>query len=204
MEVLVWPAVVLILGIFAIFMFKKPITRFIDRTEKVSKRGIQTKKVQEQYLESKKSRVADFLKNFDNQLLVETEKRISESLENLQPKDTEEREKYLRRILAETITASSFEKIYCSIYNSQLRTLGYLNENRNKNNTINDDIRIFYNEAVKNYPSYYESYSFDEWLNYLISWNLVLKNDSNISITLFGKEFLKYIIDQGYNLVKYG
>lgn len=41
MEFLAWPVVVLILGIVSIFVFRQPLTRFLDRAEKIGKGGIQ-------------------------------------------------------------------------------------------------------------------------------------------------------------------
>lgn len=40
-QYLAWPFVILILGIIAIFVFKQPLTGFLDRAEKIGKGGIQ-------------------------------------------------------------------------------------------------------------------------------------------------------------------
>jgi len=203
MDIIIWPAVVLAFGITALIIFKNPLTRLIDRTEKVTKKGIQTKKIQDQNIERPNSKLDEFMKNFDNQFLLELERNIDASLKELNLRDSNDREKYLRRLLAQVLAVLTFEKIYFSIYNSQIQTLEYLNENRALKNTL-DSVKKFYENAVKDYPTYYEDYSFDNWLKYLTSYELIQKDQFDIEITLRGKEFLKYMIDQGYKLIKTG
>ena len=53
-------------------------------------------------------------------------------------------------------------------------------------------------------PGQYANYSFEQWLVYMESQMLVTRKDDKVYITLDGREFLKYLIHQGYTLYKYG
>jgi len=202
MEIISWPLVALIFGVIVVILFKKPLSRLIDRTEKVSKEGILANKGQEQFSNMSTSKVDEFLKVYDNQLLVEIEKLLNTSLENLHPRDATEREKFLLRNLSQVSITLLFEKTYYAIYKSQILALKYLNENRT--NVKIEQIRPFYDSAAEKYSSYYNNYSFDSWLEFMITTILVKKNGNEIGLTLRGKEFLKYLIDQGYSTEKFG
>ncbi len=54
-----------------------------------------------------------------------------------------------------------------------------------------------YEDAKTNYPSWYQDYSFEQWLGFLRSFNLVTQKDSRYFITVAGREFLKYLIAVG-------
>lgn len=203
MEFLVWPAVVLILGVFFFLLFRKPLSKLIDRTERISREGVHVRAAQEQPSEPTISRVEEFLKIYDNQLLLETEKLIRTSLEDLKPKSPEERERFLVRNLAAVSITDSLLRTYFAIYGSQIVALHYLNDNRNAILTI-DHIRPFYDDAKNKYPAYYQNYNFDGWLGFLVSSTLVQRNGKDVGITVRGKEFLKFLLDQGLSFVKPG
>ena len=86
MEFLVWPAVVLVLVLVFMLVFKQPITRFIDRAQKVSRQGIEaaaSPAAQEASTAAKPSPADELLKSFDNALLVNQENFIRSELEKL-------------------------------------------------------------------------------------------------------------------------
>lgn len=203
MDIFVWPIVVLILGIIIIIVFKKPISDLINRTEKVSKDGLQTRSTQEQKVDVSISKVDETINKYDNQLLVETENIIKNNLDYLKPKDSNEREKYLLRGLAQYTILHSFEKTYFTIWGSQLSALQFLNNNRYNNVSISD-MRSFYDSAIKVFPDFYNKITFENWINYLVVSVLVKQNGNDIGITLRGKEFLKFIVEQGYPQTLYG
>lgn len=66
-----------------------------------------------------------------------------------------------------------------------------------------NDFKSIYDHAVNRFPEVYSGYSYDSYINYLISNNLIVKNSENkISITLFGRDFLKYLADSGLSIDK--
>ena len=74
MQLLAWPVVVLILGIIVILVFKKPLERLIDRTQKVGKGGLEAgSAIQIAPDQQRPSRGDELLRQFDNALLVKRE-----------------------------------------------------------------------------------------------------------------------------------
>lgn len=65
-------------------------------------------------------------------------------------------------------------------------------------------VRPWYSLAAGREPRIYETYSFDQWLGFLQSHQLVIRNGDVVAITLEGREFLKYLLHQGYSLYKAG
>lgn len=101
MEFLAWPGVALILGIVAIFVFRQPLTRFLDRAERIGRRGIQAAAgAQTGGVEVRPSPADELLKAFDNALLLEREKFIRAELDRLHISPGADRERVLVRLLA--------------------------------------------------------------------------------------------------------
>lgn len=202
-EVLIWPIVVLIFAVFFVLVFREPIARLIDRTTQVSKKGIQAESPREQKADTSISKVDEFLRVYDNQLLLESEKFIQTHLDSLHPKDATEREKFLLRNFAALAITWSFDRIYYLIYGSQIAALHYLNDNRNSPLTT-EHIHPFFDDAVNKFPNVYSSYGFEGWLGFLVTSNLVQRNGNDVGITIQGKEFLKYLVEQGHPINRFG
>jgi len=204
MNYLAWPLVVFILGIITIITFKKSIERLIDRTQKVSKSGLETSQTI-QIIGDKHtlSKAEQLLKEFDNALIVKMEHEIVEWLEKAEVKSSDEREKVLIRYLAGLTVTALFEKVYSLIYGSQIGVLQFLNSAGSKGVEINF-IQPWFEQAAAREPEWYSGDTPDRWLSFLEVYQLITKTNTNIVITLEGREFLKYIIHQGYSLYKRG
>jgi hypothetical protein len=60
------------------------------------------------------------------------------------------------------------------------------------------EMQAFYDQAVRDYPDAYATYTFADWLGFLEGQSLLLKHPSNmIEITVKGKDFLKYLLHFG-------
>jgi hypothetical protein len=202
-EIFAWPIAVVVLVSFALILFRKAIERLLDRTTRLGKEGlIASNKSQDVSKESKPSTVEDFLKKtFDNALLVEVEEKLKQQLDAIDAKNPTEKEKLLLRLLASLVIIQSFDRTYFLIYGSQLVTLQHLNDLRGQKVLVSDLI-TFYDIAKKSESQFYAQYPFDRWFEFLISSFLVRKDGDFASITLRGKEFLKYLIEQGYTTLK--
>lgn len=202
MEFLAWPAVVLILGIVSIFVFRQPLARFLDRAEKIGKEGIQAAtSVQASGVEVKPSPADELLKAFDNALLVEREKFILAELERLHIGPGSDRERVLIRLLASLSLVQSFERTYTLIWGSQITALQFLNS---AGAVPAQFLRPWYDQAAARESEVYDGYTFDQWLGFLQASLLILRSGENVSISLEGREFLKYLLHQGYTLYKRG
>ena len=95
----------------------------------------------------------------------------------------------------------SFEKIYDSIYGSQIRFMQRLNHTSVESKT---SLKLYYDNAVKNYPDAYKNYSYESYLNYLKNSGLILieENDENVQIAYFGRDFLRYMLETNLSVEK--
>lgn len=195
LAVLAWPAVVLLLGLTALLLFRSPIAALIGRTRKVGKTGLETFESQPTQPTAEKKGVDEYFKTFENPLLLEQEERIVKDLKERGIDVAADREKTLVRALASTQLVLGFELVYGLIWASQVAALRFLNPR--SEGTSTDDLLPFYEAGKAAYPLRYESYSFEQWLGFLRASNLILQKDSHVFITVAGREFLKYMIALG-------
>lgn len=192
---LAWPVVVLILGLVSVFAFRTQIGGLISRTKRFGKGGIETFDSQPVQPTEEKRGVEEFLRTFDNPVLIEAEQRILKDLKDRKIDTPADREKALIRALAATNLVLHFELVHGAIWGSQLSALRYLNS-RNDGITV-QDLVAFYESGKADFPAWYENHPFDKWLGFLVAFNLLTEQDSRIFITVAGREFLKYLINVG-------
>ena len=204
MEVFAWPLAVTVIAVIAMVLFQKPFVRFVDRAMKIGPSGIEATAGDQVTAKSEAGpSVADeFVRLFDNQLLVERENSIRTDLIRIVGADQTQKEKILIRIIAAQAILQEFETTYRTIWGSQLTAIEITNATPDR-----VELRVFetlYNQAAAREKERYTNYSFEQWLTYMESRLLSIRKDDRIHITLSGREFLKYIIHQGYTLSKYG
>jgi hypothetical protein len=192
---LAWPAVVLIFGLVSIFAFRTQIAGLISRTKKLGKGGIETFDSQPVQPTEEKEGVEEFLRTFDNPLLIEAEQLILKDLKDRKIDTPADREKALIRALAANNLVLHFERVHGLIWASQLAAVRYLNS-RDDGIPV-QDLMPLYESGKADFPAWYENYPFDKWLGFLVAFNLLTKQDSRIFITVAGREFLKYLIATG-------
>lgn len=199
-EAAVWPIAVIIIA----WLFRRPLVRFLDRVRNIKTTGVEVAAGEQDTAKTELGpSVADeFARLFDNQLLIEREDTIRTELARIVGADETQKEKFLIRVIAAQAIRQQFEATYQSIWGSQLTALQIAN-------TTLDGVQLrtfetLYNQAVSQYKDLYTNYSFERWLAFMESQILSLRKDDKIYITLTGREFLKYIIHQGYTLYKHG
>lgn len=199
-----WPVVGLILGLAALLIFRQPLTRLLDRTRRIGKGGLEAEgQPRELQQPSGPSASEELRRLFDNALLVRREEQIRSELQRLAFTDFNERETFLIRVLAAASIVQSFEQIYATIWGSQLGALQFLNS-AGSAGVAPALLRPWYDQAAAIFPAAYGSYTFEQWLGFLRSQALVLDTTTGIAISLEGREFLKYLLHQGYALYKPG
>jgi len=204
LKYLAWPAVGLLLGLVAILVFKSPITRLLDRVRRVGRGGLDASPTrQEGEVPVKPSAADEFQKLFDNQLLVQREGFIRAELDRVGIAPGSDREKLLVRLFAAVSIAYSFERAYLVIWGSQIAALQFLNSAGAEGVDV-ALLRPWYDQAAAREPGRYQNYSFDQWLGYLQSNLFVVRQGVRAAITMEGREFLKYLLHQGYSLYKGG
>lgn len=97
------------------------------------------------------------------------------------------------------VLLKNFERIYSIIFGSQIRILQRLNHSITENV---DDLKFYYENAVKIYPESYKNYNYLDYLQFLIINRLVNFDQENntLTITAFGQDFLRYITESNLSL----
>jgi hypothetical protein len=197
MKYIAWPGAFLILGLVFIFVFKKAIFSLLMKIEKISKDGIQTGNIIQTQEEIKKTTSADeLMKSFDSIVLLDFETAIKKDLE-IRNLDDKKAIIILSRHLAATQLALRFEQIYISIWGSQINLLKHLNTRAPRGDTKESIKSIFYDTAEMLYPEVYNLYTFEAYIDFLISNTLVLEDNNMFKITNLGRDFLIYLVQTG-------
>lgn len=104
-----------------------------------------------------------------------------------------ERENWLLKILVVGSIYVDYEKVWYSIFRSQIDTLQRLNGRGMKR----QDLVPIYAAAAQSSPALYAKYSFDQWVGYMRAMILVREDGDEVNITVKGRDFLKFLIDEG-------
>jgi hypothetical protein len=111
--------------------------------------------------------------------------------------NSKDRDGFLIRFISGGLLVVLHDYTWNTIYLSQLNLLQELNT---KPAMILTDIKPFYDAAVAAYPDRYKDYSFEQWLAYMRGQNIILQDGSVVQITVRGKDFLRYIVQEGHSL----
>jgi len=199
-----WPIAVVVVCFLGMIIFRQPITRLIDRTRRVTKTGLEADAPpQDGKSDFKPSAPEELQRLFDHSLLVPQETEIRAELERLALREQPKRETFLIQILAVASIILQFERTYFSIWGSQLAILQFLNPLGEIGATV-ESLKPYYDLAKGQAPELYENYSFEQWLTFMENHRLVGRKESKVAITLVGREFLKYLVNQGFSLYKAG
>lgn len=199
-----WPFAGLLLGVVAIITFRRPLLNILERTSQVDVGGVKVSTpVQDQRQIGAKtdiSKTEQVANAFQSPMLVEAEQVVVKVLDEL-AKNPAEREKVLVKHLAASEIFLVFERTYRVIFGSQLLALQFLSS---VSNTLQDPkvLRPIYEQAKSKNSEFYASVSFEAWFSFLETTLLVARQDGKIGISIRGKEFLKYLIEQGYPSIK--
>lgn len=129
-------------------------------------------------------------------LLMETQARdfIAEGVREIGDKDRAI--ELLSKNLAYCRVFWYFDRIYYTIFGSQLRLVAMLN-GMGSAGSGEQIPRLIYDEAVRNNPQTYAAIPFERWVEYLVSNNLIVVVDGQYVITSSGEQFLKFIPQTG-------
>lgn len=222
MDVLIWPGLVLLIFIISVFRFGRAVDALLTRVRKVDTKwlGLSTAEAQEEQV--KQTPDSDFgmpakvpsgdstsepVKHpeelFQSSLVVEQVQHLQLQLATLRFENPEARELFLLKLVAASQISAYFEQIYRLIYGSQIFALHGLAGNNESTMTGVEDLRIMYRQGADRGLDL-SSTSFESWLSFL-EWTVLVSRDGDqVGITVRGKEFLKFLIDRGYSIVKAG
>ena len=191
-----WPSAVVVLGVVFMLVFRAPISRFIDRTRSVSRKGVRA--YEDPQLTAKKpDALAKFLESYHNPMLLEVEAAIESEIQDLGLTDPTDVRKALSKRLATDRILRWFEAAQHRIFASQVAALVFLNARPGP--IPRDGLKNLYDKAAADFPMLYIGRTFDHWLAFLTVQRFVVEQASGVSISAAGREFLQWRVNQGHS-----
>ncbi len=196
MEYLAWPGVVLVLGLVALFLFKRNIAGRIDKIKRIERVGVSMESEQAQPVqETKSSGFQELMDLASSPLLRERENNIRNELKTRGIANEQEIIKILNRACASLQLTLQWEQIDKIIFGSQLAMIVQMNAHPAGLSV--EAMKTYYDAAVKQFPEVYMNYTFEQYVNYLVSAQLILKGGSGYQVSLEGKEFMVWLVQTG-------
>jgi hypothetical protein len=205
LEMLKWPAVVVLLGIGALAFFRANIARLIDRIKGFGPKGFespidapqapQTASTPESSalaVTSTAAAEADVLHTFTNPLELRVDQQLRQTIAAFNDAD---KQKYLLKACVRALIQLHFERTFRAIYRSQIHALEFL---ATLDQTSRGTIRLWYDKATEENTTLYASYTFEQWLGFMERAYFIAVTPESVSLTVDGREFLKFLIDRGY------
>ncbi len=208
LKTIAWPTVCLTI----LFVLKEPLIELIKRINKIGndKTGVYLESTinvpqkDNQPIESNGGISNDLI----NKVLNLVSKATLESVENSIKQETDldnistesEKKDLLFNYSKALYLVKEFREIYQIIFGSQIKLLQSLNGSKNDNEK---SLLTFYESASLKYPEAYNNYKYSQYLHFLEVNNLIKRDDNDIIvITIFGRDFLKFITENGYSIDK--
>lgn len=197
-DVLIWPAVAaicsIVIGLAALLTLRPALMRMVDRISKAGKDGVSfSERSQERGEIQAPLSFVDLMKHPISATALEREQIIKEQLQTFDLKSDDEKISVLVRSLATTRIEMEFNSISNIIFGSQVTLLVQLSSTTRSIPVTNAE--EIYRQALNAFPSMYENRTFNDWLDYLLAHNLVIKKDEKLDITQIGTDFLKHLVD---------
>lgn len=195
-DILKWPGAFVLLGLGSVLLLKGELSRLLRRTRTASRSGFEFEP-ESQHLPSpnRPSSASELLQSWDNRLLVAQEETIRETLSRASVSDPCERERYLIRLAAGSNLVAQMEQIYNMIIHSQVLLLRALNQA--PIGMVTDAVRAGFEAASEKEP-FLKTVKMEDWVAYLVNRGLVeVDKDGIFTIATLGREFLKYMVEQG-------
>lgn len=200
LEILKWPVAVTLIVVVLILVLRKELRTFVSNITKLKMFGHEvTTKPQEllavrkapETIESSAEKSASGVK--ENPIMIHAVETVRAQLTSVPQGEREDR---LVKQLAIERLRLRFERCHRGIYTSQLNTLQYL-RGREQLSAPSETVETYWEAARLRNPTY----TFEAWLSFLISWDLVEKGPEGIiKITDSGLLYLETIVGLGWSL----
>jgi hypothetical protein len=93
------------------------------------------------------------------------------------------------------------ERHYIAMFGSQIVLLKRLNEVGTVGLPV-EVARTIYDQAVAVFPIAYQTYSFDQWLGFLVNAGLITLQGNTLMVTPYGNGFLQYMVQRQLSELK--
>lgn len=206
-DALIWPAVavicIVILGTLALFLLRPALLRLVDSTKKVGKNGLTFERPQEGGKPETALLSFDELMNLPiTASVLYREKHLKAYIQTLNLKSDSEKINVLIRALSFSRLEVEFNNISNTIFGSQINLLVHLSGTAQGISLAQAE--IIFKQAQDKFPALHEKRTINEWLNYLLTHNLITQTTERIDLTQYGKDFLKHLVDINQAYERYG
>jgi hypothetical protein len=199
-----WPIAVIVIVLITLGGFRKSLSKMVQGIKLRKAPGLEFEQVPQQQIEEAKddlklarANVAQDETELNDPVLGPKIRALREDLET-KSKDPATREKLLIQSVAIWQVNHENARIARQIFGSQLEILLLLNS-RHDGEAL-ENVRTFYDRAAQNFPETYKSYSFESYMAFLESSNLVKRDDQRVIITPRARAFLHYMVATGDTL----
>lgn len=205
-DLLRWPAVILVIGVVAIFAFRTPLGSVIGRLKRVKAPGIEAEAAEQTQAQAQTQAHAPMVgptgqlmtssaanDSMVSELLKERAKVILKDPIVTSTPQGDARDDLLAKHLAAFQVAVGFERIYQHIFGSQIQAIRLAN--RHMGVSMQDLNKLFVDSDVAD-----DIFGFENWMNYIHEYAQFVTVDGNMVIaTELGREFLKYLVQMRYS-----
>jgi hypothetical protein len=183
-----WPLAICVIASW----FKDDIREMLPRVKKAGPAGVEFNEVQQQQIVKRNEISFEDLKEFEHlprtQFMGELERLV---LNELKVINDEDKIPLLVRHLAQNRIELAAERVYWSIFGSQIRGLERLRDNGGRVSL--DRARGFFAEVAEQFSDVYENVSFEQWFRFVQTQGLAIIENDEVVLTPFGSDFLTYL-----------
>lgn len=200
MASIAWPLVSLVAFVIFVLVFRRELRLLLPRVTSIGLQGVTTSPAGQsgdapQALDAAR----ELLKLPSTPILLAREDQVRTHLAAKHLPKSEDREAVLIRYFAAAWLHNDLDWIYMRILGSQLGALQFLNAQRF---TPLAAIRVWYDQAASRDPDAYSGFNFHQWMTFFFLQNLAEQSADVVTITEFGREFLRHVITRGLPIVK--
>lgn len=194
-----WPIMMAITVIVVAWLQRKPLAHLISRVRKF--KWLELSVPTDQVASSTASVVEQMLTEATGPTVTDAEAAIKRQLEVL--KSSAEREFYLTRHLAVSLTINSFLSLYMDLFGSQITALFLINGTADIGMpTV--ELQAVYDAARNGFPEIHATRTFEQWLGYLVEIGFVERKTESVKTTDLGREFMRWLVGSRRPPLKYG
>jgi hypothetical protein len=134
----------------------------------------------------------------DNPYIGEVAALVRQNVESKTFSSAQERDRWLYREGAKLEIRIEFERLYRTLFQSQVATILAANNELNTGGVSHDLVTQVYQETAKRYEAFYKTYPVESWLRYMTSNSLLVQNGTRWAITNKGQLYLHFLMASGY------
>lgn len=200
-----WPIAVvviaLVLGALALFLFREPISRLLERTERVGKDGASFQTAQQSQKQSEPEKLDNAARlDYDGLMnrpvsttVLGREQNIRREIGHL---DQERQIRVLMRAASISLVGKDFYELAHRSFGSQVDLLVRISGTPPGIGLTLAEVEQIFDNAKANFPTIHENRTFQEWLKYPATVGLISVANERVDITALGSDFLKYLVDE--------